>query len=99
MLRDPAKDFVAEHAPVSHMRSLRDANDATSFSSDLWKQFPEMGFTGILIGKAQGWLGLGHSASGVVPEEMGTTVSPSPFLPPAVAPVEDHNGTANAAPL
>src|SRR3546814_20736104 len=53
MLRDTAKDFVAEHAPVSHMRSLRDANDATGFSRDLWKQFAEMGFTGILIGEEQ----------------------------------------------
>src|SRR3546814_10545883 len=60
MLRDTAKDFVAEHAPVSHMRSLRDANDATGFSRDLWKQFAEMGFTGILIGEEQGGLGLGH---------------------------------------
>src|SRR3546814_10472810 len=34
MLRDTAKDFVAEHAPVSHMRSLRDANDATGFRSE-----------------------------------------------------------------
>src|SRR3546814_10431605 len=49
MLRDTAKDFVAEHAPVSHMRSFRDANDATSFSRDLWNQFAEIVFTGILI--------------------------------------------------
>src|SRR3546814_13560452 len=65
MLRDTAKDFVAEHAPVSHMRSLRDANDATGFSRDLWKQFAEMGFTGILIGEEQGGLGPGHVEDGV----------------------------------
>src|SRR3546814_9192670 len=71
MLRDTAKDFVAEHAPVSHMRSLRDANDATGFSRDLGKQFAEMGFTGILIGEEQGGLGLGHVEAGVVLEEIG----------------------------
>ena len=46
-LQDTIRDFVAEHAPVKHMRALRDAKDATGFSRDLWKSFAEMGFTGI----------------------------------------------------
>lgn len=96
MLRDTTKDFVAEHAPVSHLRSLRDANDATGFSRDLWKQFAEMGFTGILIGEAQGGLGLGHVEAGVVLEEIGRNLSPSPFLTTAVAAVEALKGTAHA---
>ena len=50
MLRDTARDFVAEHAPVAHMRRLRDAGDPSGFDRALWKQFAEMGFTGILIG-------------------------------------------------
>src|SRR3546814_15975798 len=87
MLRDTAKDFVAEHAPVSHMRSLRDANDATGFSRDLWKQFAEMGFTGILLGEEQGGLGRGHVQAGVVPEEIGGHLWPSPFPAPALAAV------------
>ena len=28
-LQDTIRDFVAEHAPVSHMRALRDADDKT----------------------------------------------------------------------
>ncbi|MBN8807164.1 MAG: acyl-CoA dehydrogenase family protein [Sphingomonas sp.] len=97
MLRDTAKDFVAEHAPVQHMRHLRDANDVTGFSRDLWKQFAEMGFTGILIGEDQGGLGLGHVEAGVVLEEIGRNLSPSPFLATAVAAVEALKGTAQAA--
>ena len=96
MLRDTAKDFVAEHAPVSHLRSLRDAKDATGFSRDLWKQFAEMGFTGILIGEDQGGLGLGHVEAGVVLEEIGRHLSPSPFLSTAVAAVEALKGSAQA---
>jgi alkylation response protein AidB-like acyl-CoA dehydrogenase len=96
MLRDTARDFVAEHAPVSHLRGLRDANDATGFSRDLWKQFAEMGFTGILIGEDQGGLGLGHVEAGVVLEEIGRNLSPSPFLTTAVAAVEALRGTAHA---
>ena len=97
MLRDTARDFVAEHAPVKHMRALRDANDATGFSRDLWKQFAEMGFTGILVGEDQGGLGLGHVEAGVVLEEIGRNLSPSPFLSTAVAAVEALKGTAQAA--
>ena len=96
MLRDTAKEYIAEHAPPAHMRRLRDANDATGFSRDLWKQFAEMGFTGILIGEDQGGLGLGHVEAGVVLEEIGRNLSPSPFLSTAVAAVEALKGTPHA---
>ncbi|WP_353205009.1 acyl-CoA dehydrogenase family protein [Sphingomonas sp.] len=96
-LQDTIRDFVGEHAPVKHMRALRDANDATGFSRDLWKSFAEMGFTGILIGADEGGLGLGHVEAGVVLEEIGRNLSPSPFLTTAVAAVAALQGTAHAA--
>jgi len=96
VLQDTIRDFVAEHAPVSHMRALRDADDKTGFSRDLWKQFAEMGFTGILIGEQHGGLGLGHVEAGVVLEEIGRNLSPSPFLSTAVAAVEALKGTGQA---
>lgn len=96
MLRDTAKAFVAENAPVSHMRKLRDEKNSDGFSRDLWKQFAEMGFTGILIGEDQGGLGLGHVEAGVVLEEIGRNLSPSPFLTTAVAAVEALKGSAQA---
>ncbi len=96
MLRDTARDFVADAAPVSHMRKLRDDKDPTGFSRDLWKQFADMGFTGILIDEAQGGLGLGHVEAGVVLEEIGRNLSPSPFLTTAVAAVEALKGTPHA---
>ncbi|MCA1199335.1 acyl-CoA/acyl-ACP dehydrogenase [Sphingomonas sp. R647] len=94
MLRESAQQFVSEAAPVSHMRALRDTNDTTGFSRDLWKQFAEMGFTGILIPESDGGLGLGHVEAGVVLEEIGRNLSPSPFLTTAVAAVAALNGTA-----
>jgi alkylation response protein AidB-like acyl-CoA dehydrogenase len=96
MLADTAKDFVREHAPVKHLRELRDTNNADGFSRDLWKSFTEMGFTGILIGEDQGGLGLGHVEAGVVLEEIGRNLSPSPFLATAVAAVEALKGSALA---
>lgn len=97
MLRDTARDFVADAAPVKHLRALRDAKDATGFSRDLWKQFAELGFTGVLIGEQDGGLGLGHVEAGVVLEEIGRNLSPSPFLTTAVAAVEALKGSAHAA--
>ena len=96
-LQDTIRDFVAEQAAVSHMRGLRDADDATGFSRDLWRSFAEMGFTGILIDEADGGLGLGHVEAGVVLEEIGRNLSPSPFLTTAVAAVTALKGSAHAA--
>lgn len=96
MLRDSARDFVADAAPVSHLRRLRDAEDPTGFSRDLWKQFAEMGFTGILVGEEHGGIGLGHVEAGVVLEEIGRNLSPSPFLSTAVAAVAALKGTGQA---
>ncbi|MDB5713736.1 MAG: acyl-CoA dehydrogenase [Sphingomonadales bacterium] len=88
MLRDTAQSFVADAAPVKHLRYLRDTRGPTGFSRDLWKQFAEMGFTGILIPEAQGGLGLGHVEAGIVLEEIGRNLTPSPFLTTAVTAVE-----------
>ncbi len=87
MLRDTAGPFIAEAAPVRHLRALRDADDPIGFSRDLWSQFAEMGFTGIMIPEANGGMGLGHVEAGIVLEEIGRNLTPSPFLSTAVSAV------------
>ena len=84
MLRDSARGLISDKAPVSHLRQLRDAKDATGFSRDLWKGFAEMGFSGLLVPEAFGGSGLGCVEAGVVMEEIGRTLMPSPFLATAV---------------
>ncbi len=93
MLADTARDFVGENASVKHLREIRDSKNSDGFSRDLWKQFAEMGFTGILIGEDDGGLGLGHVEAGVVLEEMGRNLTPSPFLSTAIAAVEALKGS------
>lgn len=88
MLKDTAAQFLADNAPVKHLRSLRDSKDATGLSRDLWKQFAEMGFTGILVPDAHGGLGLGHVEAGIILEEIGRNLTPSPFLATSVVAVE-----------
>ena len=80
MLRDSARGLISDKAPVAHLRGLRDAKDATGFSRELWKTFAEMGFTGLLVPEEFGGSGLGCVEAGVVMEEIGRTLMPSPFL-------------------
>ena len=84
MLRDSARGLISDKAPVSHLRQLRDAKDVTGFSRDLWKAFAEMGFSGLLVPENFGGSGLGCVEAGVVMEEIGRTLMPSPFLATAV---------------
>jgi alkylation response protein AidB-like acyl-CoA dehydrogenase len=84
MLRDSARGLISDKAPVSHLRGLRDTKDATGFSRELWKEFAEMGFSGLLVAEEHGGSGLGFVEAGVVMEEIGRTLMPSPFLSTAV---------------
>jgi alkylation response protein AidB-like acyl-CoA dehydrogenase len=84
MLRDSARGLISDKAPVSHLRQLRDAKDTTGFSRDLWKAFAEMGFSGLLVPEQFGGSGLGCVEAGVVMEEIGRSLMPSPFLSTAV---------------
>jgi alkylation response protein AidB-like acyl-CoA dehydrogenase len=84
MLRDSARGLISDKAPVSHLRQLRDDKDATGFSRDLWRAFVEMGFSGLLVPEQFGGSGLGCVEAGVVMEEIGRTLMPSPFLSTAV---------------
>jgi alkylation response protein AidB-like acyl-CoA dehydrogenase len=88
MLKDSVAPFLAENGAIKHLRALRDSNDPTGFARDLWAQFAEMGLNGILIPEAEGGLGLGHVEAGIVLEEIGRNLTPSPFLSTAVAAVE-----------
>ncbi len=97
MLRDTARGFMAEEGAISkQLRHWRDKNCRDGFGHALWKQFAELGFTGILIGEEDGGLGLGHVEAGIVLEEIGRNLTPSPFLISAVAVVEALRGTPHA---
>jgi alkylation response protein AidB-like acyl-CoA dehydrogenase len=84
MLRDSARGLISDKAPVSHLRQLRDAKDATGFSRELWKSFAELGFAGLLAPEEFGGSALGCVEAGIVMEEIGRTLMPSPFLSTAV---------------
>ncbi len=80
MLAEAANGFMAEQAPVAHLRQLRDSKDADGVSRDLWKAFGEMGFAGVLIPEEHGGSALGAVEAGVVAQAIGRNLTPSPFL-------------------
>jgi len=84
MLRDSVSAFLAERAPVAHLRKLRDSRDALGFDRQLWRQFAEQGYSAILVPEACGGLGLGALEAGIIGEALGRTLAPSPFFSTAV---------------
>ena len=95
MLRDTARDLMAAEGSIANqLRKFRDSGCSDGFGHALWKQFAELGLTGIAIDELDGGLGLGNVEAGIVLEEIGRNLTPSPFLITAVAVVEALRGTA-----
>ena len=80
MLRDAARDFLTQRAPVSHLRQIRDSGNELGFSRELWDEIVEMGWTAILVPEEHGGLGYGYTGLGLLLEESGRTLTPSPLL-------------------
>ena len=97
MLRDSARGLISDKAPVAHLRKLRDTKDATGFSRELWTTFADMGFAGLLVPEEFGGSGLGAVEAGVVMEEIGRTLMPSPFLSTGVVAATALTRGGNAA--
>src|SRR3954465_5398628 len=96
MLQETAASFLAEQGGISkQLRHWRDTGCKDGFGHDLWKQFGELGLTGICIPEDQGGLGLGATEAALVLEEIGRNLTPSPFLTTAVVGARLAQGTAH----
>ncbi|WP_284126218.1 acyl-CoA dehydrogenase family protein [Parerythrobacter aestuarii] len=85
MLAETASQFMAEEGSIAkQLRHWRDRDCKDGFGHGLWEQFGEMGFTGILVGEDDGGMGMGHVEAGIVLEEIGRNLTPSPFLTSSV---------------
>ena len=85
MLRDSAREWVQEKAPVSAFRKLRDAKSDTGFDPAAFAEMAEMGWAGVVIPEAYGGSEFGYLSLGLVLEEMGKTLAASPLLASALA--------------
>jgi len=97
MLADTVAPFMADEGAIKkQLRHWRDIGCKDGFGHGLWKQFAELGLTGILIPEAQGGAGLGQVEAGLVLEEIGRNLTPSPFLTTSIAAVRALEGSAQA---
>ncbi|PHS23739.1 MAG: acyl-CoA dehydrogenase [Robiginitomaculum sp.] len=84
MLRDAAKGFLSEKAPVGALRKLRDDDDPLGWSRDLWSQMADMGWAGILVPEEYGGIDYGMVGAGLIAQEMGRNLTASPFISTAL---------------
>jgi len=97
MLQETAASFLAEEGSIAkQLRHWRDIGCKDGFGHELWKQFAELGLTGICIPESHGGMGLGATEAALVLEEIGRNLTPSPFLGTAVVSAKAIEGTQHA---
>jgi alkylation response protein AidB-like acyl-CoA dehydrogenase len=78
LLRESADRFVSETYTADHRR--RTANDPLGFSTEIWKQFAELGWLALPISEAHGGLGGGAIEVGILMEAFGRGIVSEPYL-------------------
>jgi len=97
MLQDTAASFLTEEGSIARqLRHWRDIGCKDGFGHGLWKQFAELGLTGICIPESHGGMGLGATEAALVLEEIGRNLTPSPFLMTSVVAARAIEDTAHA---
>lgn len=78
LLKDAARAFCSEQAPVGRLRKQRDAKQ-NGRDPELWAEMAAMGWAGVIVPEEFGGAGLGYVGLGVVLEETGRTLVASPL--------------------
>ena len=97
MLKDSSRGFLQEKAPVAALRKLRDEKNEAGFDRGLWREMAQMGWAGIVIDEDHGGVDFGYVGAGVIAEEMGRTLTASPFLSTAILGATTIRKFGNAA--
>lgn len=73
------RDFLTERAPMREVRRLM--GDPVGFDRDTWQQMgSQLALQGIALSEEYGGAGYGYAELGVVLEQMGRSLTPSPFF-------------------
>ena len=83
-LKDTAKKFAQEKTPTTHFRQIRDTENPECFDRNIWTEMVAQGWSGILIPEKYGGSNFGLAGIGVVLEELGRTLTPSPLFATSV---------------
>ena len=85
IIRDQAKSWVTDQAPVQKFREMRDQSAALNYTPETWSEMVAMGWSGILIPEAYGGSDLGYLTFGLILEETGRQLTASPLFASAFA--------------
>jgi alkylation response protein AidB-like acyl-CoA dehydrogenase len=84
MLRDAAKGWTTDSAPVGALRKLRNGKSGKSFDPAAWAQMGQMGWAGVIIPEEHNGSAFGYLGLGLVLEETGRNLVASPLLSTAL---------------
>lgn len=85
MLRDMAREWADNEAPVTAFRKLRNAAVPAGYEADAWRAQGEMGWAGIVVPEAYGGSEFGFLSLGLVLEQLGRNLVATPLASTAVA--------------
>jgi alkylation response protein AidB-like acyl-CoA dehydrogenase len=77
-LRDSVRTVLSKESPISLARSIV---EGTGDDDRLWATMVELGWPALTVPEASGGIGLGAVEAGILAEELGRVVAPSPLLP------------------
>jgi len=84
MLRDAAKGWTQDSAPVGALRKLRDGGAKASFDPATWAEMGAMGWAGVIVPEAHDGSAFGYLGLGLILEETGRNLVASPLLSTAL---------------
>jgi len=85
MLVDAARAWVRERAPTGVLRKLRSQNGDLGYDPDLYAEMVSMGWAGMIVPEAYSGHDFGFMGMGLLAEELGRNLTPSPLIASAVA--------------
>lgn len=97
MLRDMAREWADNEAPVTAFRKLRNAAVPAGYDADAWRAQGEMGWAGVVVPEAYGGSEFGFLSLGLVLEQLGRNLVATPLASTAVAAIAIALGEDEAA--
>jgi len=85
MLRDQARAWTQDKAPVQAFRKMRDSGQPLGYDPAVFAEMAEMGWAGVIIPEAYGGSDFGYLSLGLILEETGRTLAASPLIASALA--------------
>ncbi len=80
LLQDSARSFIDSKAPLSSFRKLRERQDERAYDKAVWDQMVQMGWTALRVPEAYGGVGFDFQGLGLILEQTGRALTPSPLL-------------------